>query len=338
MNSGGVPQPKMKRVFSNLSLSKKSSTSAEMSDSKEHIPPKVKVDARLPDPAILTLNKSIPLRLLVTRIDEGTLPLYLNTLQVELVGHTNVRAGQVTHRESSSWVITSRSNLNQYLEFKETVPNVPLREVADRSKEDEPPLTDRKASTTTIPATESKEKAPNESLISEKAASQTQPVPYRQIVLDATPWKQPIPQTVAPSFETCNISREYDLEARIGIGYGPQSVKNQIVLPLRLPCKVKSGIMPSPALIAAMKQNPKTMSKKPVTKKPLSAEAAANVANHQAQAQSETDFAPLPPGEVEPPPSYEDAMANNLGPVDGPRNYQPPPAPAEGDGFTREKH
>jgi hypothetical protein len=34
-------------------------------------------------------------------------------------------------------------------------------------------------------------------------------------------WDQiPLPNTVAPSFHTCNISRRYELEVRIGLGYG----------------------------------------------------------------------------------------------------------------------
>lgn len=34
----------------------------------------------------------------------------------------------------------------------------------------------------------------------------------------------PLPNTVAPSFETCNISRTYELEVRIGFTYGSHGV------------------------------------------------------------------------------------------------------------------
>ena len=49
-------------------------------------------------------------------------------------------------------------------------------------------------------------------------------------------------------------------------------------------------------------------------------------------------FAPLPQGEEEPPPSYEDAVGLNMPPVDGPRrNYLPPPMPASAGGFERDE-
>ena len=335
---GGVPQPKIKRVLSNLSLSKKSPTSTATANIEEQIPPVVEVDARLPDPAILTSNQTLPLRLIIKRHDEGALPLYLQTLQVELVGHTKVRAGQIVRTESSSWVVSSRSNLNQYLEFPEVEHQLETNGGDSKVVNGVPTAADRKASEASMLTSPSTEKYPDE-----KAQSKSQkPQAKKQIVLDPTPWEQPIPQTVAPNFKTCNIERTYDLEVRIGIGYGAQSAKNQIILPLRLACQVWSGIPPPKALVAAMDsrpQAPKIPGNKPVTKKPLSEEAAANVAKHQAQAQaSSSEFAPLPPGEEEPPPSYEDAMATNLGPVDGPRNYQPPPAPAEGDGFARDRN
>lgn len=39
--------------------------------------------------------------------------------------------------------------------------------------------------------------------------------------LDARMWNElPLPSSVAPSFETCNISRTYELEIRIGLSHG----------------------------------------------------------------------------------------------------------------------
>lgn len=39
--------------------------------------------------------------------------------------------------------------------------------------------------------------------------------------LDPSMWNRiPLPSSVAPSFETCNISRTYELEVRIGLSHG----------------------------------------------------------------------------------------------------------------------
>lgn len=56
----------------------------------------------------------------------------------------------------------------------------------------------------------------------------------------------PLPNTVAPTFTACNITRFYELEVRVGLGYGSYEYgKDQLViLPLRLPVQVYSGIAP----------------------------------------------------------------------------------------------
>lgn len=39
--------------------------------------------------------------------------------------------------------------------------------------------------------------------------------------IDARMWNQlPLPNSVAPNFETCNVSRTYELEVRVGLSYG----------------------------------------------------------------------------------------------------------------------
>ena len=51
--------------------------------------------------------------------------------------------------------------------------------------------------------------------------------------LDSRMWNElPLPSSVAPSFETCNISRTYELEIRIGLSHG--SVGNVKVRPIIL--------------------------------------------------------------------------------------------------------
>lgn len=50
-------------------------------------------------------------------------------------------------------------------------------------------------------------------------------------VLDDSLWRGPahtLPNTVAPSFETCNIQRTYQLDIRIGLSYGNREAKVRI--------------------------------------------------------------------------------------------------------------
>ncbi|RAL04337.1 arrestin (or S-antigen), N-terminal domain protein [Aspergillus ibericus CBS 121593] len=150
-----------------------------------------------------------------------------------------------------------------------------------------------------------------------------------EYTIDADMWNRiPLPSTVAPSFETCNVSRTYELEVRVGLTHG--SVGNMkpqlIILPLRMPVKVYSGIAPPKALLEAMAANGQG---KPTV--------ATSDLNEPMDNSSRPPMPPRPPrppmpsgadeGYEDAPPSYEDAMAETLSPVDGPRReYNPPDA------------
>lgn len=143
----------------------------------------------------------------------------------------------------------------------------------------------------------------------------------------------PIPNTVAPSFETCNISRNYELEVRVGLSHSMAGSARPelIVLPLRIPVEVWSGIPPPPELLAAMEERAGNEGKQQTP-----------IPDHSTPSKlaNETPTTPIyeppqnaePPGTSQPPipddlpdhapPSYEDAMAEDFAPVDGPRrNY-----------------
>ena len=323
----------MKRAFTNLSKTATASSSPSSDDL-----PDISLEARLPDPSIITCNERVPLKLFVKRMNNYTHPVYLQSIQVELIGHTHIRASPVQRDETSSWVLVSQSNVTDLLKF--TSPSATSKSDSKSSKEN-------------------------------GIDSATQEVPIANIDMKA--WSCVLPPSVCPSFETCNVSRRYDLEVRIGIGYGSNSQRNQIILPLRLPVSVYSGVHPPEELLNAMSARQQLQQaassaaeekgKNSVTKKPLTPEAESNVAAAQAQAENAGPgpsssapisaagpalappvaippqghtFAPLPAGEEEPPPSYEDVVAVDMGPVDGPRNYQPPPnASAMGSGDKR---
>ncbi|EYE94944.1 arrestin (or S-antigen), N-terminal domain protein [Aspergillus ruber CBS 135680] len=146
--------------------------------------------------------------------------------------------------------------------------------------------------------------------------------------IDARMWNQlPLPNSVAPNFETCNVSRTYELEVRVGLSYGSfGNIKPQlIILPLKMPVKIYSGIAPPKALLDAMTESGRMQ-------EPTAPSLPARPTDGL------TERPPMPPRPAaapeptsadqvpdEAPPSYEDAMAETLSPVDGPRReYNPP--------------
>ncbi|MCJ1419732.1 hypothetical protein MMC32_006088 [Xylographa parallela] len=248
------------------------------------VPPKISIDGRLPDPAVITLNEPLPLRVIVKKLNETTEIIFLKLLQVELIGYTQIRAHELQRKETSSWVIVSLANL--------TIPlgnsNTPIN---------------------------------------------------KDMEIDKKLWgTTPLPNSVPPSFDTCNLTRSYELEIRVGLSYGsPGSMKPELtVQSLRMPTQVYSGITPPPALLAELakrgapstttfgppqgtttRPSPVSSSLKPVTFSPSSANL----------------NPPLTDMPEDAPPSYEDAMAEELAPVDGPRRdyQQPMTAPLVGD-------
>ena len=201
-------------------------------------------------------------------------------------------------------------------------------------------------------------------------------------VIPDTLWRgQSLPNTVAPSFETCNISRSYQLDVRIGLSYSGlgQSSKvrkgqiprivglsaplhhychanyieqpQTVILPLRLDVQVYSGIAPPPGLLEAMAQA-KASVNQPFTTKP----ADPTIDKLKAEAQDRKDStSSVPPTPIDmpedpysslpaqqgshapehsyddAPPSYEDAIATNLPPVDSQRPEYAPPLAGEDD-------
>ncbi|KAF2017844.1 hypothetical protein BU24DRAFT_345379 [Aaosphaeria arxii CBS 175.79] len=284
-NAQSVAASKKKGFFDKIG----SSSELPISPSNAGTPPRFSVDARLPNPAILTCNKDLPLRILVKNVSERGKNLYLQMLQVELIGYTKVRAHEVQRVESGSWIIASFSNMS-----------IPL-------------------------------------------GSPTDPI-GTEVPINPEYWSdKPLPASVAPSFQTCNLSRYYELEVRVGLGYGSyEHGRDQlVVLPLRLPVKVYSGITPPKALLEA---TPTGDSGKVGFKPPLpQAQAPPTLAGPSVP----PPFSPSqgPPVGAHPeqpyddaPPSYEDAIGQDLPPIDGYRgNYQPPPVPEGAPRFSDEK-
>ncbi|MCJ1353014.1 MAG: hypothetical protein MMC33_002998, partial [Icmadophila ericetorum] len=237
-------------------------------------PPMVSIDGRLPDPAIITCNEPLPLRILIKKLNDSPEVLFLRHLQIELVGNTNIRAHELVRQERMSWILVSLNNIQIPLTNSET----------PRDKE---------------------------------------------VEIDSSPWKSvPLPNTIAPSFDTCNLSRFYELEIKLGLSYGKSvNIKNEIYLqPLLMPVQLYSGIRPPPELLAKMSRP----GQKPASLVPPLSRPPSNSAPPSPTPLSvPPPFQPGPPSAVggppglereeAPPPSYEDAIAEDIGPVDGPR-------------------
>ena len=253
------------------------------------IPPKVSIDGRLPDPPVVSCNEPIPLRVLVTKLNESPATMFLELLQVALIANTTCRAHELTRSDPASWVIMSSANMH-------------------------------------LPLSNSKDAEIG-----------------KEMEIDAGLWNRlPLPSSVAPSFATCNISRNYFVDINVGLTYGTAGNVNVshpmptlayvsnlgqpelTVQTLRMPVEVFSGIAPPEALLAAMAD-------KPPINRPISTPTprpsfpqSSNSQPPPTQGATSGRFAP-PPADIPDaaPPSYEDAMADDLAPVDGPRrDYQ----------------
>ncbi|KAF2707226.1 arrestin [Pleomassaria siparia CBS 279.74] len=286
-DTASISAGKKKSLFDRSDSDRKGAVPNMPTSPTSGTPPRVTLDARLPNPAIVTCNQDVPLRVLVKNMSERKKNLYLQMLQIELIGYTKVRAHEVERTESNSWILASMSNMA-----------IPL-------------------------------------------GSPTDPI-GTEVPINPEYWQgKSIPNTVAPSFQTCNLSRHYELEVRVGIGYGSyEHGRDQlIVLPLRLPVKVYSGIAPPKALLEA------TLTGDAGKLKPAYLEPNAQVqppyTPHTPTGSGFASASASPPAQVpydDAPPSYEDAIGQDLPPINGYRgSYQPPPVPEGAPRFSDEK-
>jgi hypothetical protein len=242
-------------------------------------PVRITLDARLPNPAILTCGSPVPLRLLLTPQTTRKAPIFLQTLQVEVIGITKIRSSQLTQSRSTSWVITSVSNLN-----------TELGEVGDL------------ANTT-----------------SEISKSYWEN--YR------------LPDSICPSFRTCNIERSYEVVATLGLTYGTTSPGMDQFVSLRLRHKIEiySGIAPPPELLNRTQRRPTgPIGPSVPLRRPVPPVQQGSAFHNAPPTPTAADMnAPLQDEYGDAPPSYEDAIADNLPALEaGPRNGYRPPEPS----------
>jgi hypothetical protein len=262
----------------------------------EELPPSIEMNARLPHPPILTCNQPVPLRLIATKLVPSSGQIYLVSFQMDLIGTTHMRCHELANKDMNRWVVVAQTGLS-------------------------------------IPLTQ----GPTDEMGTE-------------FVVPDDVWKNvPLPNNITPSFTTCNLMRTYDLELRLGLSWGKpasrplvgaSSSKNllqpeTIYLPILFSkIQVFSGVAPPAALLDAIAHNanrpsaatleipprlpPRTSSSAPVTP---------TQANRPGQAAGAYDPLYPPqlgagavpaPGYDDAPPSYDEAMAEEVpGPFDG---------------------
>lgn len=264
--------------------------------------PRFVVDVRLPVPSILTCNRELPLRIIVKQLDDHLDPLYLQLLQIELIGYTKLRAQGITQTKTNQWVVVSVGNTQMQI-------GSPRNAVGTETE------------------------------------------------IDSKYWlTKPLSSTIAPTFTTCIVSRVYELGIRVGLNYGTFA-RNQgrapVILPFRIPVKVYSGVTPPQALLEATSIGVGSVA--PLTEEQFlpnsptdtrsgsTVEPAQSPRNHclpQQEAFPCPDYhlsAQTALGYEEAPPSYEDAIAENLPPLMAQRQYYVPISPSNDvSGFSRD--
>ena len=162
-----------------------------------------------------------------------------------------------------------------------------------------------------------------------------------EMVIPDSLWKNvPLPNTVAPSFNSCNLSRRYEVDIKLGLCWGkPKSFPQPptVYLPLHFAkLEVFSGVVPPAALVEASlnsraRPRPSSASAAAGTPQlpPRRASAANGTVQRPVQRPIQDPLYPpqLVPGQAEAPyddapPSYDEAVADGV-PQEG---LQPRPA------------
>ena len=110
----------------------------------------------------------MPLRILITKLNETNATVYLQSLHIELLGYTGIRAHELRRSEVTSWLIMSSCDMK-----------IPLTRSAASSSSD------------------------------------------KILEVDSKFWNQKaLPNTVTPTFDTCNVARTYSLDVKVGLSWG----------------------------------------------------------------------------------------------------------------------
>ncbi|KAK8014668.1 hypothetical protein PG990_007964 [Apiospora arundinis] len=154
------------------------------------------------------------------------------------------------------------------------------------------------------------------------------PVDSEFVIPDGLWANRPLPNTIAPSFTTCNLQRRYELEVKIGLSWGLPNPKGKDVtmypqmlyLPLKLSkIEVFSGITPPSQLLDSSSYRPQQAAPQQPPLPPRQSGPGATLPQQQqppppADALYPPQLGPnnMPGQDDAPPPSYDEAMAQDL--------------------------
>ncbi|CAZ80023.1 unnamed protein product [Tuber melanosporum] len=271
------------------------------------------IEARLPSPAIIVPNIQLPLRVILVKIEPYTTPVFIRSLQIHLFAFTGITAHGLGKTDKQ--IITCLSLMGLQSPIGDDYQAI-----------------------------------------------------GKEVEADQALWANAaLPDSVPPSFRTCNIRRTYELEIILGLSHGRSGPTEMV--PLTLPIKVYSGIKPPPGLLETARhpktpQFPPLPTKEPVpplpprtpTTQSLKVPTAAfggynSTKNSPVSSPVSPSFPARPhssscggggwgggnggggawpgprpssvssvfPEDDIPPPTYEDTIAEDIGPVDGPR-------------------
>ncbi|KAK9468557.1 hypothetical protein V1512DRAFT_259773 [Lipomyces arxii] len=247
--TGPAIPPKKKGFLSALSAASRQAPFVRQSG------PEFYLEARVPDPPIMTPAEPLPLHLFVSSASPLTVPLFLHALRVNLVARTLIAAQE--HNRETAYGLTIHNSENLKLQMGQIVNPKPGTFEAEFDL--------RKCG---------------------------------QIVL---------PNTIPPSFKTCNVARKYSLEIFAKVSHSRHGEADIIALAFDI--DVYSGVKPPRSLLDA-------------------AETAAKIAaepNPYAVGPALESHAV--PKHNDSLPTYDEAIGANLNPVQGPRReFQQNPA------------
>ncbi|KAH8911703.1 hypothetical protein BR93DRAFT_932840 [Coniochaeta sp. PMI_546] len=168
-----------------------------------------------------------------------------------------------------------------------------------------------------------------------------------EVVVPDSLWRDaPLPNTVMPSFVTCNLSRDYQLEVKIGLSWGkpvPQSsnmfksktqqgpIPQMLHLPLHFSTiEVYSGIAPPPQLVEAMRHQGSSSSSSARPSQPAARPPSASAAPRplRPQPQPQPPHQPARPPRMPPRPTPQQAAALQAAAAHDPL-YPPQLAPGQ---------
>jgi hypothetical protein len=257
--------------------------SAETPTELSCMTPNGEIEARLPSGAILTCDEPLPLRIIVRKTGESFSSVFLMSLQAHLIGSTELKASGEVAMEVSTWVLMDLNELS-------------------------------------IPIVTPKDEVGSE------------------IEVDSQLWDtRPLPKTVAPSFHICNVTRRYSLGLRIGLGYGlPGEIQARylslafvvfgtnkmqpqiITLPLRFETEVYSGISPPDTLLDAIasSSSPRRFSSSSPRRFSTSLANSPPIQLRRYDPAYPPQLTQHGQATDELPPSYQDAMAEDMPPPD----------------------